>query len=308
MKVAIVTDRAWKSLPQRAVSLSKKISALLPQKVEIDVILRPVGRVPVDANGRVTRAFLKKILPVENYDGACLLVDRSQADVALGIKGSHVRDGGYVEFWVCATEKAKGKSYFGNLRFEEAFAHELAHGLYDWVGAKFPTPDETKRFPGYDNTHYWDKKMGRCDEAYREAAALFPKPKPITVTSKSDRLKGVDPKLADLTRRTIRAMAELGKPVFVSEGFRSMERQAELYAQGRTKPGKIVTNAKPGESLHNTGRAVDLVFDAANPWAESHDWKLLGMMFKSFAAAKGVKVSWGGDWAGFKDRPHFELR
>lgn len=33
--------------------------------------------------------------------------------------------------------------------------------------------------------------------------------------------------------------------------FRSMDEQAVLYAQGRTTPGKIVTNAKPGKSYHN---------------------------------------------------------
>lgn len=38
-------------------------------------------------------------------------------------------------------------------------------------------------------------------------------------------------------------------------GKRSSEKQAELYAQGRTTPGRIVTYAKPGQSKHERGRA-----------------------------------------------------
>lgn len=42
-------------------------------------------------------------------------------------------------------------------------------------------------------------------------------------------------------------------------GRRTMEEQAELYAKGRTKAGKIVTKAKPGQSYHNYGLAFDWV-------------------------------------------------
>lgn len=34
--------------------------------------------------------------------------------------------------------------------------------------------------------------------------------------------------------------------------YRSNEEQDALFAQGRTKPGRIVTNAKAGKSKHNT--------------------------------------------------------
>lgn len=48
---------------------------------------------------------------------------------------------------------------------------------------------------------------------------------------------------------------------YVFEGYRSIERQAFLYAQGRTTPGPKITWARPGESLHGYGLAVDIVFD-----------------------------------------------
>ena len=50
----------------------------------------------------------------------------------------------------------------------------------------------------------------------------------------------------------------LGDPVlrlagvpFIAECYRSPERQDELYKQGRSKPGPIVTYKRGGESKHN---------------------------------------------------------
>lgn len=44
----------------------------------------------------------------------------------------------------------------------------------------------------------------------------------------------------------------------VTSGRRTMEQQSVLYQQGRTLPGKVVTNARPGQSAHNFGLAADL--------------------------------------------------
>lgn len=43
-------------------------------------------------------------------------------------------------------------------------------------------------------------------------------------------------------------------------GFRSFEEQAGLYSRGRTQPGPIVTNSKPGLSFHNWGLATDWAY------------------------------------------------
>lgn len=50
-----------------------------------------------------------------------------------------------------------------------------------------------------------------------------------------------------------------GLLIYVYEGFRSCERQSQLYAQGRTTKGRIVTKAGPGQSMHQYGLAVDFV-------------------------------------------------
>jgi len=85
--------------------------------------------------------------------------------------------------------------------------------------------------------------------------------------------------------------------------LRTWALQAEIYAQGRTKPGKIVSNAQPGYSMHNYGLAFDIVvikdgqaiFDNKNE---------LWVQFAEVAKSRGWL--WGGDFKSFKDYPHFE--
>lgn len=99
----------------------------------------------------------------------------------------------------------------------------------------------------------------------------------------------------------------LGLP-FVTECYRSAERQEELYAQGRSKPGPIVTYKRGGQSKHNVGPptpALDVAFRLADG---SVSWS--GLLLSKFARlmkAADARVVWGGDWARFKDRPHFEV-
>ena len=92
---------------------------------------------------------------------------------------------------------------------------------------------------------------------------------------------------------------------FLTCVHRSNDEQALLYAQGRTAKGKIVTNAKAGQSKHNKlpSEAFDIGFitlDKKLSWDSKY--------FKNFAIiikAKGVK--WGGDFKSIKDAPHFEV-
>lgn len=123
------------------------------------------------------------------------------------------------------------------------------------------------------------------------------------------RLKGVDETLVNVVKRAI----EISEVDFtVLEGLRTLERQRELYAQGRTAPGKIVTWTM--KSRHIEGKAVDLV-----PYPL--DWNDLDKFNKikdaMFQAAKELDVNlrWGADWdgdgnyreKGEYDSPHFEI-
>ena len=60
------------------------------------------------------------------------------------------------------------------------------------------------------------------------------------------RLKDVYPGLAAKIWEL--AMA-LPFPIRITQGLRTWEQQADLYALGRTKPGNKVTNAEPGSPI-----------------------------------------------------------
>lgn len=80
------------------------------------------------------------------------------------------------------------------------------------------------------------------------------------------------------------------RPIYT---FRDNEFQDSLYAQGRTKVGKKVTNAKGGDSVHNYRCAADLgVWMNGEITYEPKYYKVLG------AEAKKIGLKWGGDWNG----------
>jgi peptidoglycan L-alanyl-D-glutamate endopeptidase CwlK len=126
------------------------------------------------------------------------------------------------------------------------------------------------------------------------------------------RLASVRPELAEAYAVALRRwlgdpiLVVLGRP-FVSEGYRSAQEQDELYTHGRSAPGPIVTYKRGGESKHNElpSKALDVAFllpDGTTSWSP----ELLGKFARLMKAAD-VRVRWGGDWPGFKDRPHFEV-
>lgn len=103
----------------------------------------------------------------------------------------------------------------------------------------------------------------------------------------------------------INELAASGVKVRVTFGFRTNAEQDKLYAQGRTTPGNIVTNAKGGESIHNYGLAVDVVeiqpmYGYSPDGYPAERWNTIAKAFKS----RGFE--WGNDWPKFKDKPHFE--
>jgi peptidoglycan LD-endopeptidase CwlK len=119
------------------------------------------------------------------------------------------------------------------------------------------------------------------------------------------KLAGVHPTLKTKAIELIKRAYTQGINVLITQGYRSIDEQNELYAQGRTKPGKIVTNAKGGYSYHNFGLAFDIVIQNADGslcWSVADKrWKTVG------AIGKSLGLEWGGDWRKFPDYPHFQL-
>lgn len=75
-----------------------------------------------------------------------------------------------------------------------------------------------------------------------------------------DRIKKLHPEAISLFQRFIEEAEDtLNITLRITQGLRTFEEQNALYAQGRTKPGSKVTNAKAGQSFHNYGQAIDLV-------------------------------------------------
>jgi len=96
----------------------------------------------------------------------------------------------------------------------------------------------------------------------------------------------------------------------IVQGLRTIDEQNALYAQGRTKPGKKVTNAPGGYSYHNYGLAIDFCFlwleDGKYVYKEDKSW-LVGPNHKKVQKIfKDAGWEWGGDWKSIKDYPHFQ--
>lgn len=109
-----------------------------------------------------------------------------------------------------------------------------------------------------------------------------------------------------------------GKARFRADStLRTYAEQTALYAQGRTKPGEIVTNGQAGYSWHNHGFALDfaLIVDTdgngtfeTTSWNRNKDYDGDGKAdwMEVVAIFKKHGWVWGGDWKSLKDYPHFE--
>ncbi len=92
-----------------------------------------------------------------------------------------------------------------------------------------------------------------------------------------------------------------GLNVLVTETYRSQARQTYLYEQGRTRPGKIVTQIKK-VGYHNTGNAWDICQNI-----KGQEYSDSSFFAKCGAIAKSLGIEWGGYWKGFVDTPHFQI-
>lgn len=126
---------------------------------------------------------------------------------------------------------------------------------------------------------------------------------------------GLHPDLVAKLEKVHAAMAALGYPMRVIEGVRTQARQQQLYRQGRTMPGKVVTNCDGVNKRSNHqvkvdgfGHAADCAFadDPRTPrdetWDENQPWEAYG------ALAEALGLAWGGRWKSPHDAPHVELR
>ncbi|WP_160287310.1 M15 family metallopeptidase [Pseudomonas knackmussii] len=111
------------------------------------------------------------------------------------------------------------------------------------------------------------------------------------------------PEVRPYARALVQKATAAGIRIKVISALRTYEEQDKLYAQGRTAPGTVVTNAKAGQSNHNFGIAFDVgVFEGNKYLGDSPKYKAVG--------ALGIELGleWGGNWKSIVDQPHFQLR
>lgn len=110
------------------------------------------------------------------------------------------------------------------------------------------------------------------------------------------------PELQAKCQELIKRCKNKGIEIIISQTLRTKEEQDALYAQGRTKPGSIVTNVKYPNSLHCWGLAFDVavIINSKASWIAAH-FDVVGPI------GEALGLEWGGRWQNFPDRPHFQL-
>ena len=113
-------------------------------------------------------------------------------------------------------------------------------------------------------------------------------------------LSDLNPKVAAMCSEFINRCKEKNIDILITSTFRDAESQNALYAQGRTAPGKKVTNAKGGQSFHNWKVAFDFVPIVGGKacWNNDELWTKCGEI------AEGVGLEWAGRWKTFKELAH----
>lgn len=118
----------------------------------------------------------------------------------------------------------------------------------------------------------------------------------------SRKLEDLHPTVEKMAREFIKKCKEAGIEVLITSTLRDMESQNQLYAQGRTLPGKKVTNARGGQSFHNFGVALDF----APTKGGKIDWNDLAAFKKCGVIAESLGFEWAYRWKSFPELAHIQ--
>ena len=120
-----------------------------------------------------------------------------------------------------------------------------------------------------------------------------------------DNLKNVDQRLVDICNELIKEI-----DFTVIEGYRTLERQKELFDAGFSKIDGI---KKKGKHNYSPSLAIDIIpyKKGHNPFDGSEEstkmFKELNKAFDKVAKKLGIKYEWGGNWKTFVDLPHYQV-
>ena len=116
-------------------------------------------------------------------------------------------------------------------------------------------------------------------------------------------LNDLIPPAKERVERFLSLCKDEGIDLLVTSTYRDNESQNALYEQGRTTAGKVVTNAKAGDSWHNWRCAVDVVpmVNGKPNWDGLHPvWDQIGKL------GEQAGLEWAGRWRTFKELAHFQ--
>lgn len=129
----------------------------------------------------------------------------------------------------------------------------------------------------------------------------------------SRKLTDLHPLMQPLVVDFLARAESVGIDLLVTCTYRSDEEQARLYAIGRTKPGRRVTNAKPGQSMHNFrygGKPASLAVDVVPMRAGKPVWGTTGadlaLWQRVGRLGESAGLEWAGRWTRFREFPHFQ--
>ena len=113
-------------------------------------------------------------------------------------------------------------------------------------------------------------------------------------------LNDLHPKVKMLCEQFIASCAKHNIDVLITSTYRDAESQNALYAQGRSLPGKKITNAKAGQSFHNWRVAFDFVpiVDGKARWDD------VALFTQCGEIAESAGLEWAGRWVKFKELAH----
>lgn len=200
-----------------------------------------------------------------------IMVDRSKAIQGMGLYGQQSTLGikQIIEVYF---QKGK-KNAYGFEYGAYTLIHELFHALTDYYGIE----DTLHAYVNENKSSLDGFKSYVLDKIVKNQYGLLP-----LVNSKANQL--------------IEFAKKVNLPIRITEGYRTPERQDQLYKQIPK-----VTNAKAWESMHQYRVAFDIVFTELGYSATPQQWEMIAEY------AKTLGFTWGGDWASLVDKPHFEL-
>ena len=152
-------------------------------------------------------------------------------------------------------------------------------------------------------------------EADKKSNENSPRTKPVNQEQATEiwdeitreRIQRLHPDILDDAEKFILDTQKEGIELRVTDTYRTIEEQNELYKRGRDEDGNIiegeerVTDVKGGYSYHNYGLALDVVEiqDGVPVW-NNPQWEKIGRIGEE----KGFE--WGGRWRDIIDKPHFQ--